>query len=72
MIASLFHKQAIHHINHLREYGDNGTILGWLIDLETRQVEIYCPGQDVEVLQSPTTLLRENVLSGFVLNLEPI
>lgn len=58
--------------NKMREYRDNGTSLGWLLDLETRQVEIYRSGQDVEVLQSPATLSGENVLPEFVLNLESI
>ena len=56
----------------MREYRDNGARLGWLIDLETRQVEIYRPNQEVEVLESPVTLSGENVLPEFVLNLEPI
>lgn len=35
---------------------DNGARLGWLIDLETRQVEIYRSGRNVEVLQSLASL----------------
>jgi Uma2 family endonuclease len=46
--------------------------LGWLIDLEPQKVEIYRPNQDVEVLESPTHLSGEDVLPGFVLNLERI
>ena len=56
----------------MREYLANGCRLGWLIDPQTQQVEIYCPDQHVEVLSSPTTLSGEAVLSGFVLNLQPI
>jgi Uma2 family endonuclease len=56
----------------MREYLANGCRLGWLIDPQTQQVEIYRPDQDVEVLSSPTTLSGEAVLSGFVLNLQPI
>lgn len=58
--------------NKMQEYRDNGARLGWLIDLETWQVEIYRPGQEVEVLESPSTLSGEDVLPGFILNLEPI
>lgn len=58
--------------NKMCEYLDNGARLGWLIDLETQQVEIYCPGQEVEVLESPASLSGENVLPGFVMNLESI
>jgi Uma2 family endonuclease len=56
----------------MQEYRDNGTKLGWLINRKSRQVEIYRQGQEVEVLQSPTTFSGEKVLPGFVLNLEPI
>ena len=58
--------------NKMQEYQDNGTRLGWLIDLEIRQVEIYCSGRNVEVLQSPTSLSGEDVLPEFVLNLKDI
>jgi Uma2 family endonuclease len=34
------------------EYRDNGVRLGWLIDPQQQRVEIYRPGQDVEVLAS--------------------
>lgn len=56
----------------MQEYLDNGLRLGWLINPKTRLVEIYRPKQTVEVLQSPTTLSGEDVLPGFVLNLQPI
>ena len=56
----------------MQEYQDNGTYLGWLINRESRQVEIYRLGQEVEVLKSPTTLSGETILPGFILNLESI
>ena len=56
----------------MKEYRDNGTVLGLLINRKSKQVEIYRQRQEVEVLQSPTTLSGENVLPGFVLNLETI
>lgn len=56
----------------MREYLANGCRLGWLIDPQTQQVEIYCPNQEVEVLPSPAILSGEPVLPGFVLNLQPI
>ncbi|MBD2003047.1 MULTISPECIES: Uma2 family endonuclease [Cyanophyceae] len=56
----------------IKEYRNNGTILGLLINRKSKQVEIYRQGQEVEVLQSPTTFSGEKVLPGFVLNLEPI
>lgn len=56
----------------MQEYIENGTQLGWLINRKNRQVEIYRPGVDVEVLENPTEISGEPVLSGFILNLERI
>jgi Uma2 family endonuclease len=56
----------------MQEYVDNGLRLGWLINPRTQQVEIYRPNQAVEVLQFPATLSGEDVLPGFVLDLQPI
>jgi Uma2 family endonuclease len=56
----------------MREYRDNGARLGWLINRKSRQVEIYRIGKEVEVLESPNSLSGEDVLPGFVLNLEAI
>jgi Uma2 family endonuclease len=54
------------------EYRENGVRLGLLINPQDQQVEIYRLGQDVEVLQSPTTVSGEEVLPGFVLDLARI
>ena len=56
----------------MREYLDNGARLGWLINRRSRQVEIYRPGHEVEVLENPATLSGETILPDFVLNLELI
>lgn len=56
----------------MQEYIDSGTQLGWLIDPQDKQVEIYRQSKDVEVLLFPSTLSGESVLPGFVLNLERI
>jgi Uma2 family endonuclease len=56
----------------MREYLAQGVRLGWLIDPETGEVEIYRPDQPVEVLKAPTTLSGEDVLPGFVLDLNGI
>ncbi len=53
----------------MREYIQNGLRLGWLINPQDQQVEIYRPNQEVEVLNSPTSLSGEDVLPGFILNL---
>jgi Uma2 family endonuclease len=56
----------------MREYMDNGVRLGWLIDAKTQRVEIYRPGQEVEVLESPISLSGEDVLPGFRLDLSSL
>ena len=56
----------------MQEYRDNGVRLGWLIDPKTQSVEIYRQGQEVEVLRMPSTLSGEDVLPGFILNLQDI
>ena len=56
----------------MQEYQDNGCRLGWLIDPERKRVAIYRLGQSVEILEAPTSLSGEDVLLGFVLNLENI
>ncbi|BAY24855.1 hypothetical protein NIES2100_46530 [Calothrix sp. NIES-2100] len=56
----------------MREYITNGLRLGWLINPQDKQVEIYRPHQAPEILQSPTSLSGEDVLPGFVVNLQQI
>jgi Uma2 family endonuclease len=56
----------------MEDYRDNGVRLGWLIDPQKRQVEIYRLERDVEILEAPETLSGEDVLPGFVLDLRSI
>ncbi|BAZ85901.1 Uma2 family endonuclease [Dolichospermum compactum] len=56
----------------MREYIANGLRLGWLINPKNQQVEIYRPNQETEILESPTSLSGEDVLPGFILDLQPI
>ncbi len=56
----------------MQEYRANGAQLGWLIDPQTRQVEIYRQGKETEVLKNPSELSGEEVLPGFVLKLKRI
>ncbi len=56
----------------MREYMDNGARLGWLLNPQDQQVEIYRPDRDVEILGNTATLSGEDVLPGFVLELNPI
>lgn len=56
----------------MQEYMDNGVRLGWLINPQQRQVEIYRLGQPKETQESPNSLSGEDVLPGFVLDLNRI
>ncbi len=56
----------------MKEYMDNGAKLGWLLNPQNRQVEIYQSPKTVEVLENPTELSGEEVLPGFVLNLRRV
>jgi Uma2 family endonuclease len=56
----------------MEEYRRVGVRLGWLIDPQKRQVEIYRLGRDIEILEAPTSLSGEDVLPGFVLDLRSI
>ncbi|NQZ60684.1 Uma2 family endonuclease [Crocosphaera sp.] len=58
--------------NKMKEYLENGTKLGWLINPKAKQVEIYRQGKEVEILDNPTTLSGEDLLPDFVLDLELI
>ena len=40
----------------MREYQDNGVKLGWLINAQQQQVEIYRQGKPMEVINKPSTL----------------
>lgn len=54
------------------EYIENGVKLGWLIEPKAKTVEIYRLGKEVEILHNPKTLMGEEVLPNFTLDLEPI
>lgn len=56
----------------MQEYLDNGLRLGWLINPQDHQVEIYRLGQAVEVINSPSELSAEPVLPGFIINFTQI
>ena len=54
------------------EYLENGVRLGWLINPRRKQVEIYRPGQEVEMLDNPASVSGEPILPGFTLDLKGI
>lgn len=53
----------------MQEYLESGLKLGWLINPQQQQAEIYRPNQAAEILSLPATLSGENVLPEFILNL---
>jgi Uma2 family endonuclease len=53
----------------MQEYLDNGVRLGWLIDRDNRSVKIYRINQSVEELTNPEHLSGEDILPGFLLNI---
>jgi len=56
----------------MSEYMENGCRLGLLINRRNRQVEIYRLGREVEVLDAPSIISCEDVLPGFILNMQQI
>lgn len=50
----------------MQEYINSGLRLGWLINPQERQVEIYRANQPQQVLQNPDRIDGEDVLPGFV------
>ncbi|MEM1240509.1 MAG: Uma2 family endonuclease [Cyanobacteria bacterium P01_H01_bin.26] len=56
----------------MAEYQSCGVRLGWLIDPQNKQVEIYRGDSSTEQLDNPGQLLGEDVLPGFVLKLTDI
>jgi len=56
----------------MQEYISSGVQLGWLINPQKRQVEIYRVNQDRQILENPKQLSGENVLPDFVFNLSTL
>jgi len=50
----------------------NGAQLGWLIDPETRTVEIYRPEGAIEVVTNAASLSGDGPVQGFILDLHPV
>lgn len=51
----------------MQEYTDNGVSLGWLIDRKNRQVYIYRPDREPQVLDNPERVSGDPELPGFCL-----
>jgi Uma2 family endonuclease len=56
----------------MEEYRSNGVRLGLLIDPKNKQVEIYRPGQESEILESPTEIDCTEVMPDFILSMSEI
>lgn len=56
----------------MSEYIENGASLGWLIDPLEKRVYVYRPDREVEILDNPTEVSGDLVLTGFTLNLNEI
>ncbi|MCB1178921.1 MAG: Uma2 family endonuclease, partial [Leptospiraceae bacterium] len=57
----------------MEEWIDNGCLLGWLIDIDERNVYIYRQGKKVEkIIGLNHVLSGENILPGFNLDLKDI
>ena len=54
----------------MQEYMDSGVRLGWLLNPQEQEVEIYRYNQEKEVRALPTTLSGETVLPGFLLTVQ--
>lgn len=54
----------------MQEYLNSGVRLGWLLNPQDQQVEIYRQGQAKEVKSLPTQLSGEDVLPGFTLQVD--
>lgn len=56
----------------MAEYLENGVQLGWMLDLETRSVEIYRPGRSPERIENAETVAGEGPVEGFALDLRRV
>lgn len=54
------------------EYINCGIKLGWLINPDEKEVEIYRLGKDKQVISNPSSLLGEDILPGLTVDLSDI
>jgi Uma2 family endonuclease len=54
----------------MEEYLENGLLLSWLIDIQNQTVEVYRSQESREVLQKPSVLTGDSILSNFSVNLD--
>ncbi|VEP15808.1 conserved hypothetical protein [Hyella patelloides LEGE 07179] len=58
--------------NKMKEYMNCGVRLGWLINPDDKQVDIYRQGKQKEVLNNSLTLSGESIMPGLVVDLSEI
>lgn len=58
--------------NKMKEYMNCGVRLGWLINPDEKQVEIYRQQEKSELLNNPQTLSGEQILPNLIVDLEDI
>jgi Uma2 family endonuclease len=56
----------------MQEYQRLGVKLGLLIDPKNKQVEIYRPGKETEILKSPASINCNEVMPSFILSMSRI
>ncbi len=56
----------------MKEYINCGVRLGWLINPDDKQVEIYRQGKETEILDNPQTLSGEDVMPNLTVDLSEI
>jgi Uma2 family endonuclease len=56
----------------MRMWISNGAQVAWLIDADRKVVEIYRPGQAVDVLEQPEKVLGDAPVAGFELGMERV
>jgi Uma2 family endonuclease len=56
----------------MKEYQRLGVRLGLLVNPKNRQLEVYRPGREVDMLEAPDSIDCNDVMPGFVLSLSKI
>ncbi len=56
----------------MQEYRNCGVRLGWLINPDEKQVEIYRQQEEPEILNNPQTLSGEQILPNLIVDLQDI
>ena len=56
----------------MEEYIANGALLGFLIERNPRQVHVYRPNQEPEILENPDAVSGDPEMPGFVLQMARI